>query len=101
MVITNGQYPPQVNNVTSGTCFSLSGVWNNDCNRHPQLNCNVTSGGGGVRITYGSNQWETSNYNLKQDLGVAMPCSPNPAVFIDQVCVEWINGTEGWRKFEN
>ncbi len=101
MVITNGQYPPQVNNVTSGTCFSLSGVWNNDCNRHPQLNCNVTSGGGGVRITYGSNQWETSNYNLKQDLGVAMPCSPNPAVFIDRVCVEWINGTEGWCKFEN
>ena len=101
MVITDGNYPPQVNGVTSGTCFSLSGVWNNDCNRHPQLNCNVTSGGGGVRITYGSNQWETSNYNLKQDLGVAMPCSPDPAVFIDRVCVEWINGTAGWCKFEN
>jgi hypothetical protein len=101
MVITNGQYPPQVNNVASGTCFSLSGIWNNDCNRHPQLNCNVTSGNAGIRITYGSNHWETQNYNIKQDLGVAMPCSPDPAVFIDRVCVEWTNGTTGWCKFEN
>ena len=101
MVITNGQYPPQVNNVVSGTCFSLSGVWNSDCNRHPQLSCNVTSGGAGVRITYGSNHWETQNYNLKQDLGVAMSCSPNTQTFIDRVCVEWTNGTAGWCKFEN
>ena len=102
MVITNGQYPSQVNNVASGTCFSLSGVWNNDCNRHPNLNCNVTSGGAGIKFTYGTNVWSTQNYNLKQDLGVAMSCSPNSQVFISSVCVEWLSsGATGWCKFEN
>ena len=75
MVISSGQYPQQVNDVPSGSCFSLSGVWNNDCGRHPNLSCNVTSGGAGVKFTYGTHTWSTGNYNLKQDLGVAMSCS--------------------------
>ena len=92
--ITDGSnFPSRRNNVASGTCFKLTGIWNNP-NHSPDVyfSCQHSQNG----LSYyksGETPSHTSNNNFRENTGDKVTYTTTKKTFVESICVESDDGT--------
>lgn len=91
--ITDGNnFPSRYNNVPSGSCFKLTGIWNNQ-NHSPDIYfaCQHSQNG----LSYyksGQTPSHTANNNFRENTGSKVTYTTTKKTFIESICVESDDG---------